>query len=144
MAIAICSSTESIPSKSGNKSPFLYPLVTITPYFLGSKSSLEEIDSGGLRTSTFIVSNGSSSSVIDEKRGSSVEALIALLIISSAIEFVVGKKVPIHPLKAPNLWIDTKTPALLFNNSLDISFGTSIFLFSLIYVSIVFLARLTY
>ena len=58
--------------------------------------------------------------------GSFVDAAIAFLIISSAIEFVVGKNVPIQPLNSPNLWIDTNTPALFFVISSLAVFGTSI------------------
>jgi len=41
LAISICRSTVSTPSKSGSNNPFRHPLLTITPYFLGFKSSSE-------------------------------------------------------------------------------------------------------
>ena len=96
------------------------------PYFLGFNSSIDFISFGSDKISTFISKYFNSSLVILSNLGSSVDADIAFLIISSAIEFVTGKNVPIHPLNSPNLWIDTNTPALFSIYFFDIAFGISI------------------
>lgn len=89
------------PSISGSNKPFCQPLITITPYFLGSSSSRLFTGSGGLNISTEYSKSLSSLCSIGGKRGSSVAAAIAFLIISLYIFSVVGIKVPIHPLNFP-------------------------------------------
>lgn len=64
-------------------------------------------------TSTLYINLGSSSSETGGNLGSSVPALIAFLIISSAILGVVGEIVPIQPRRLPSNFRDTNTPALL-------------------------------
>ena len=62
--------------------------------------------SGAERTSTLISSHISSSGPMGSNRGSWVDALTALLIISFAMFSRVGRKVPIHPRSFPSLWME--------------------------------------
>lgn len=64
-------------------------------------------------TSTLYSSKGSSSSRTDGNLGSWMPALTAFCMISSATFRHTGDMVPMHPRKAPPLWMDTKTPALV-------------------------------
>src|SRR3989304_28866 len=67
---------------------------------------------------------------------------MALVMISAATFFRCGSNVPMHPRRAPFLWMDTKTPAFSFISGVSEVGGAMIFLLPT-YVSTVSLASAT-
>ncbi|MPN46676.1 hypothetical protein SDC9_194272 [bioreactor metagenome] len=97
-----------------------------------------------MSTSTEYIISSNSFSCKGANLGSPTAASTAFFIISSAILFVVGAVVPIHPLRSPFFFRETNTPLFSFNISSGKSSGISIYFLFLIYPSMLFLASFTY